>query len=840
MQSFLPLGLVSASHSPIVRHYREDRSIILVGAEGERTRITPYGSFIVRVQAVRAGEGFFPDDRYEMVESHRWPGTLRVTEDQTSIRIGLSEEPPGPVPGEVIDPASDPGIVVLVDRSTARLAFAHIRAASARPDDAPPITRGSAPNLADVLTLLQESQSVSWETQTVRVSFRHDPGEHFTGLGHGYLGREAGLDLRGKIVARNYGTEHGQQAPLIVPFYLSSKGYGLFLNSTFPNTFNFGKDGYTISLAGPGRMDYFVILGPEFSRIIERYTRLTGRPRFPPRAVFGLALSDKSHERTSPVPAGENWWKRQVSDHRNAGFPLDHIVNDNQWRAGGGKRCESRFAWDSSRYPDPVEYAEWIRENNLFVTLDLNRCIAARSEGWQAGFNIPETGGIAFGESAPDFTRKEVRQWFWSLFWKKSLDPALGYPGDALWIDEFDEMGSAPLSMRFGDGRTWQEMRNYWFFLIAKSLVQEGWDRDIGTGRRPFVWVRGMTAGAQRYATLWSGDIKPNYEDMKSQVRSMQLAGLSGFPYWGHDAGGFHDWEMQQGPNDTLYRKWSMAFGSFSPFWKPHGMGQSRWPLDRSAAAREDAKIYCALRYALMPYTYTIAHEAAVTGMPMARAMVIEHQRDSLAWTSDLQFMWGPSILVAPDCFANDTVQVWLPGGMWYDYWTNARMAGERIFPWSSQLGRLPLFVREGSIIPMAPPGLSAARNPGDSLRIHVYTGKDASFTLYADDGISEGYRVSGEFQTTDISFRQAGLSLAISPAVGRYRGVPDRRTYRVDFHGLAAQQRFEVNGVRLKDYPNEAVAIAGGEGAAWNGSVQSVFVDSRPVNAPVIIRAAP
>src|SRR3990172_4853910 len=100
-------------------------------------------------------------------------------------------------------------------------------------------------------------------------------------------------------------------------------------------------------------------------------------------------------------------------------------------------------------------------------------------------------------------------------------------------------MERAPDSMLLGNGRSWSEMKNYWFFLVAKTLVQEGWDQSR-LKNRPFVWVRGMTAGAQRYATLWSGDILADYEDMKGQIISMQLAGLSGFPFWGHDAGGFH------------------------------------------------------------------------------------------------------------------------------------------------------------------------------------------------------------------------------------------------------------------------------------------------------------
>ena len=772
----------------VLRYAREDRSIIFASEQGERLRITPYGAYIIRVQVVRRGEEFFSDDRYEMVESHQWPGSLTLFEDRTSFRVTAR---------------ADSGVAVRINKHPIRLLFSQ--------------------NGRDIL---ESSGGIVWDGDTIRASFTYDADEHFTGLGHGYYGREESLDLRGKVVLRNYGTEHGQQAPLIVPFYLSSKGYGIFLNSTFPNSFNFGKDGrYEFSIDGNGRMDFFVILGPDFSDILDRYTQLTGRPRFPPRAIFGLALSDKGNDHMSAAPSDEKWWKEKIIAHRRAGFPLDHIVNDNRWRAGGGKRCESHLEWDTTRYPDPREYERWIAANGLVATLDFNRCIASHSDGWKPSFNIPQSDSIDFGDSAPDFTKKQVREWFWNLFWRKSLSPDLGYPGDALWIDEFDEMGKIPLATTFENGRTWREMRNYWFFLIAKSLVQEGWDKEFAGTKRPFVWVRGMTAGAQRYATLWSGDIKPTYDDMKTQVRSMQLAGLSGFPFWGHDAGGFHDWENKKGPDDAMYLQWSMAFGSFSPFWKPHGMGQSRWPLDRPTEVQRSAKAYCDLRYQLIPYTYTYAHKSSQIGLPIARAMVIGHQHDSLAWKSDLQYMWGDEILVAPNCSDSGAVNVWLPDGGWYDYWSDAHINGNQVIKYLAPTDKLPLFVKSGSIIPMANVALSTALIATDSLIIHVYPGKDASFTLYEDDGTSEAYHSKNESRTTNIVFRQSTFSLNIAPAIGRCESASIQRAYQIIFHGLPKPMCFEVNGVRIRSLRTEREAVVTGEGVLWNSNTLSVYI---------------
>ena len=347
-----------------------------------------------------------------MVESHDWDGALRLSDHDTFF---------------ILQTRADNGVVLHISKSPMRISFS-------RPGEKKPCYKK---------TKACAGRKIQYTHRLLTI-----PEEHFTGLGHGYFGRSEHLDLEGQKLQRNYGTEHGQQAPLIVPFYLSSNGYGIFLNSTFPNSFNFGKDSiYEFSIEGTAGWIIFLSLAQISTSIIDRYTQLTGRPRLPPIAMLALRSPTKANDENSPDPSDERWWKRKVTDHRNAGFPIDHLINDNRWRAGGGKRCESYFEWDTTRFPDPREYEQWVKANGLVVTIDFNRCIAKASERWNPSFNIPVSDSIDFGDSAPDFTRKEVREWFWNLHWRKSLSPKLGYPGDALWIDEFDELGKAPASM---------------------------------------------------------------------------------------------------------------------------------------------------------------------------------------------------------------------------------------------------------------------------------------------------------------------------------------------------------------------------------------------------------
>lgn len=782
-------------------HQEVGRSVVVTTDTGQRLRVTPYGDAVVRIQAIESGATFLPDDHDDMVERHDQPGSFTITESGPALDL------------------VGPGSHVRLQKSPLRVQV--YRAGTAAP-------------------VLADAGGVVWQAGGVAQRFASDVAERFAGLGHGYLGRVPRLELTGTEVGRNYGTAQGEQAPLIVPFYLSSKGYGVFVNSAFTNRFRFNVAGsYEVFLADTGEMDYFVLLGPDLPAVLAQYVGLTGRPRLPPLAMFGLALSDKAH----PTVSAGTWWQGTVAAHRAAGWPLDHLVNDNRWRAGGGERCVSRFAWDATRYPDPAGFRTWMAERGLVATLDFNRCIANQSAGWQPGFNLPDPGTVEFGSSAPDLSRADVRAWWWNLMWTQTLDPVLGYPGDALWIDEFDEMGSAPAAQILGNGRTWGEMRNVWFLQIARALGRDGWDAALGAQRRPFTWVRGMTAGGQRYATLWSGDIDPTYAEMRLQLRGMLAAGLGGFPFWGHDAGGFHGNSLTANEFDEIYRQWSMAFGSFTPYWKPHGTVHSRWPGDRSADAQRTATVYGELRYRLMPYTYAFAREASETGMPIARAMILAHADQPEAWQRDLQYLWGSELLVAPNAAAGyNDVPVWLPPGTWFDFWDDTRLAGDRVVTAWAPPGRVPLYARAGAIIPMAPAASSTAFLRRDVVELHVYDGADGTFTLREDDGVTEAYRAGTE-RRTELAYATAARALTIRAAQGDFAGAAAVRGYRIYLHGLTTPACASVDGVAVPQRRTEHVARSLG-GAAWtqrntHGTL-AVVVPAAAVDREVTVAVRP
>lgn len=810
------------------RHSTDGRSVTVTSTSGQQLRITAYGDQIVRVHAVRSGESFFPDTRYEMVDP----------KSHSSLGGGLTVTT-GPDTIEAHTAAAD-GLRVVLHKKPLRLEF------SARATGA-------------LLAKEDATRSITWSGTDYTVAGETfvppSSGEHFLKAGHGILGRAPKLDRTGDSVAHNYAdataAAHNpdDQAPAIVPFYLSSLGYGVFFNTTFDTTFTFGgsraygfsADGHNAGGSRP-QVDYFVINGPRFAQLLDRYTRLTGRPRLPRQSIFGLQLSDKSFADDS----SQDWWRTKISQHRAAGFPFDHQVNDNRWRAGSGGWSGSWFEFSPDRWPDPAGYAKWAAENGVTVTLDYNRNNTDEMAGWKAG---PPPGyslagsdltNVKENNAVPDWTNPATRAWVWKVFWDKALDPSLKYPGDGLWIDETDDLGGIPYTARMADGRTWAENRNAYFLNLQKGVVGEGWDPagsgHIGSARRPWSWNRGATAGQQRYGHYWTGDISSTYDEMKNQIRGMQAAGLGGFPFANIDGGGYGNGNVD---SDAFYRNWPVAWSSLAPIWRPHtsasvsskGRRASRWPLDQSAQAQADFARYGQLRYTLMPYIYTLAHQAAAGGMPMARAMVIDYQDRPQAYTHDLQYLWGPSLLVAPLLSDGGAVQqVWLPAGStWYNFWADIKHAGSDTgdFAYTTRTGETPLFVKAGAILPKYAFAQSTAYFSKRRLEMEVYSGADGTFDLVEDDGVTEEYRTAGRSSVTRLAFTDAAGRVVIAHPQGTYDGAPAGRRYTVRFHGLAKPVGMRVNGgATLPAFTSEAaVLIGGGAGCVWDAQARILSV---------------
>jgi alpha-glucosidase (family GH31 glycosyl hydrolase) len=814
-----PLGN-HATHSVLTN----PAAIEITDEAGNHLRLRAYGDDMIRIQA-RTDSSFFPDDHYQMVEHHNHGGALVIlSEDSSSLVIANGD------------------IRLTIAKNPLRLSFA----------DA-----GGNPLLAD-------STGIDLDPQLLSFNFTPDNAEKFIGYGQKRLALQDTFQLAGRTERRNYNEDgfpgRGSQGVVIVPFFMSSKGYGFFANSTYPNEGRFNDNGdfsFRLETAGDSaEADYFFIHGPDPADILNAYTRLTGRPRMLGKSYFGIHLSDNDPQIPGIPNVNQNWWETMTTNHHDAGLPLDHMVFDNDWRAasplpGGtvGQWGGSQFAFEPTRYPDPATFRQYYDSKGLTLTLDLNLNNCNDSEGWDPSFNMDPSITTNHGNSEPDYWNPATREWFWNLMWNKAFNPALGYPGDAIWLDESDGVGR-PNSHIVSNGRTWREMRNYYFFQTAYAAVAEGWDNveggatpGIGEAKRPHVWIRGATSGMQRYATHWTGDIDFTEAFYRGNLVGMQASGLSGFPFYNHDAGGFGtnnsnpDPDAQlQGPNDTYYIEWGMGVGSFSPIWRPHGYGNPRWPLNRNTASQDAFRLYGTMRYEMMPYIYGIAHEAHETGMPMARAMALVYPDEPDAWLpeQEFQYHWGESFLVVPPLNldgVSESRNAWMPPATaWYDYWSDSTLTVPNtggFHTFNTIPGKLPLFVKAGSIIPRRDFAVSTKFLSDEKITLDVYSGAPGSYVLVEDDGVTERFRTQNEKRTTAFTYTEpAGKpTFEVDASTGTYQGASPNRSTVLRLRGLNAKpEQVLIDGVSYAILPSP-LPVGTGNAAAWDAAAKHVLV---------------
>ena len=421
------------------------------------------------------------------------------------------------------------------------------------------------------------------------------------------------------------------------------------------------------------------------------------------------------------------------------------------------------------------------------------------------------------GQRYLDFSNPEVGAWWWSAH--REL-VRLGVSG--WWLDG-GEGPPAAATLRAGDGRM---VHNLYDRLRHEAFAAgEAADRPQ---QRVFLLCRSGAAGMQRFgATCWSGDVNNDFRTLEAQIPLGLNTGLSGVPYWGTDVGGFFHPVPETG---ELYARW-FQLGAFSPIFRSHGwVWREHVPWAHGERVEAICREYAELRYRLLPYTYTLVWQAHTQGLPLMRPLVLNYPDDPRVWALGHQFLWGDDLLVAPVTREGATAwPVYLPVGVWYDFWTGARHEGPGGITVEAPLERLPLLVRAGAIIPMAPVMQHTGERPLNEITLRLYPQEDSRFELYEDDGRTQGYR-DGRYTLTAFECAAAsdGVVVRIGAAIGdptvaplrrRYRlelGPPTPRAVTVDAHGelprLAGAEEpaaagwwvdaHGLTGVRLPDQP--------------------------------------
>ncbi|MBG0827950.1 alpha-xylosidase [Planomonospora sp. ID67723] len=575
-------------------------------------------------------------------------------------------------------------------------------------------------------------------------SFAAPADEAFTGFGESFTP----LDKRGqRPVMWNFdafGAE-SQRAYKNVPFYLSSRGYGVLVDSGTPVEFDVCQSTHScVQIVVPDDLiDYYVIAGPTPPQVLDRFDELTCRPLLPPKWAFGTWISSGFF-----VDTQERVMNR-ARTIRERGIPCDVLHLDTYWQTDGHW---SDLRWDEANFPDPAGMLAELKEMGFKVCLWMNPYISHLSPAFpaaaEAGYFLKNQDGEVYVADSwhgsypacgiVDFTDPAAVEWFRGL-----LRPLLEQ-GVQIFKTDFAE--GVPHDAVAANGMTGTDLHNV-YTLLFNDVVSEVTREVAGHG---MVWARSSFLGGQRHAAQWSGDTYTSYPAMGSTLRGGLAHGLSGIPFWSHDAGGFTG-----RPTDDLYVRWTQ-FGAFSPLLRLHGT-TSREPWEFPEVEAE-AVAALRLRYRLMPYIYTAAVEAARTGAPMMRALCVDYPDDPVAWRADLEYLLGRDLLVAPMTSPEGTRRVYLPAGDWVDHWTGEVLAGGRYVTVSAPLERIPLFARHGALIPvLAEPGDAVGDGPFGEIILVGY-GTETGTALISDAGgdttvtvTADGIRADGPARVTRV-----------------------------------------------------------------------------------------
>jgi alpha-glucosidase (family GH31 glycosyl hydrolase) len=664
------------------------------------------------------------------------------------------------------------------------------------------------------------------------VRFRLQAQDHFFGTGE----RGTSLDRRGQAFESYNMQMPGYSTPLPtmnlnVPVLASTNGYAVYIDNISRGWFDLGVADTTMFsyTASGGGLTWYLIAAPTVPELLERYTWLTGRQPLPPRWAFGFLQSKNRYQ-------DERETRTIVSTMREKGFPCDAIVLDLAWFDKMGD-----LTWNETLWPRHEEMVTEFLSVGIKTILITEPYIVRPSlnfaEAEVRGYLAKDSAGQTFlldrwwscgGCSAAllDLTNPEAQEWWWNKH-----PAAFGSVVAGIWTD-LGEPERHPEGMRHYLGSA-GEIHNAFNFLWARTIF-EGFNR-WRPDNRLFNITRSGCAGIQRYGVLpWSGDVARSFGGLAVQLPMLLSMGMSGLAYQHSDIGGY----SRIPTTPELYVRW-MQFGVFCPITRAHGAGEvvrgsPTEPWQFGADAERICRDYLRLRYRLLPYNYSLAYRNYESGLPLARPLFWQDPADRALINEGSSYMWGDAFLVSPVVTAGATTKdVSLPRGEWINFWTDEAVAGGRTLIAAAPLERLPLFVKRGSIIPMAPVMNSTDERVLDTLTLRMYPPGDGetTYTLYEDDGASLAYQ-SGSFALT--TFTQQCTMMNGTPAFrftagqsrGTYRGKPEQRTYLFEIHGMAPGQ-FEVHGnnALLRELEESGGPPAAGDVFSYDAGAQILRV---------------
>jgi alpha-D-xyloside xylohydrolase len=586
------------------------------------------------------------------------------------------------------------------------------------------------------------------------------------------------------------------------------------------------ENSYGFSSEAGKQLDYYFISGTNMDEVISGYRTLTGKSTIVPKWAMGFWQSRERYKTQDEIIGA-------VQEFRKRKIPLDNIVLDwSYWKQNDWGSQE----FDNTRFPNPDSMIRAIQKDHkaqfmISVWPKFYEGIPAYKQfderGWLYKRNVADSqrDWIAQGYVSTfyDVFNKDARKGFWDLLHKKLYTKGI----DAWWMDasEPDILSNVNPEKRKAQmtpnaAGLAAEYLNAYPLENARGIY-EG-QRSVDPDKRVFLLTRSGFAGSQRYgATIWSGDIATRWEDMKAQISAGLNFSMSGLPFWTMDIGGFSVERRYERPKPEDLEEWRelqtrwYQFGAFVPLFRAHGQFPFREIYNiapETHTAYQSMLYYNKLRYRLMPYLYTLAGMTYHKDYTIMRGLVMDFANDPAVKNIGDQFMLGPSLLINPVYEYRATKHsLYLPGGQgWYNLYTGKYHEGGKRITVEAAYDTIPVFVKEGSILPSGPELQYVAEKPTDTVTLHVYTGKDASFVLYEDESLNYNYE-KGRFSNIPVQYNELTRQLTIGERQGSFEGMLQNRVFRIKWISRTRPRplNFEGSADAVINYLGKATTVS-------------------------------
>ncbi|MFN8671648.1 MAG: glycoside hydrolase family 31 protein [Candidatus Sericytochromatia bacterium] len=619
----------------------------------------------------------------------------------------------------------------------------------------------------EIISQDDEIFSIGYCGEEIQAFKKINGNEKFFGLGE----KTGNLDKKGsfyKMWNTDFPFYNSRQDPLYVsiPFFIginNNKTYGYFLDNTSETFFNMGasQNRYYSFGVKNGELNYYFFYDNNISKIVEKYTELTGRSEMPPIWSLGYQQCRWSYFPDKNV-------LNIAKTFREKDIPLDVIYLDIDWM-----NDYRVFDWSKNNFPNPKKMLKELNDINVKTAIILDPAVKADNIYHACKSGLKGSHFVKFPDRSlyqgevwagcsyfPDFTRDQTRKWWAKEVLKLKKQGVSGFWND---MNEPSVWGQAFPDIVEFDYDSLKKNHKFAHNIYGMQMARASFEGSLLDNKRSLIVTRAGYAGVQRYSSIWTGDNQSIEEDLLLNTIMIQNLSLSGVSFVGNDVGGFCG-----EPSKELFAKW-IQLGVFTPFFRNHSMkntkAQEPWVFGEEV--EENVKEYIKLRYKLLPYIYSCFYESHIKGTPIIKPLFWFNQNDEKTYNYPYQFYFGNNILVALNKPNQDYLKVYLPEGKWVDFYTNKVYDGENEIIVECGWKKLPFFIKYNTIIPMIESKNYSSIEHFEKININCYLENNSvseAFLLYEDDGLTYNYKNKDFLEIKIIAKKKSNkINLAIN-----------------------------------------------------------------------------